>query len=329
MKKKVFPIIIFFACLTALIYLLSGIMLPKKNLAAYGMEEERANGILGLKEDTVDVLLIGNSLSYSDFTPLQLWKEEGYTSYTCGSNEQPLDYSLEMLRRTLKSQHPKIVILESESFFHEISTSSAFLAEISRIIPFFRYHDRWKNLGLYDFIPPFTTEICYTSKYMGFHFLEDTRPSPREDVEKHMKDTGDGRKIPRWNRFYADRIADMCRENGLKLVIVSMPNTKTWDMKQHKGVEVFAKEHGCEYIDLNLCNDEVGIDWQADTCDKGEHMNYTGAMKVTGFLTGCLKQTGLLSDHRSDPRYSDWDKHLRKYEKYLRKKNLPLPAASA
>ncbi len=187
-------------------------------------------------------------------------------------------------------------------------------------MPCFRYHDRWKSLGLYDFIPPFTVENSYQSKFMGYVFHEKVAPSPAEDIEKHMQYTSDAEPVVQWNRIFINRIADLCSKNDIKLVLISMPNTKAWDMKRHNGVDNIARELGCEYIDLNLLNEEIGIDWQTDTSDNGEHMNYPGALKVTRYLTRYLEQTGILTDHRSDPHYSDWDNHLRTYEKYLKKR---------
>ncbi len=320
MKKRVISVIIFFAGLLALLLLLSGFLLPKKNRETYGMEEERANGIRGEKPDTIDVLVIGNSLAYTDLIPPQIFKDKGYTSYTCGTNSQPLDYSYELLQRALKHQSPRIVLLETGSFYEEITAFDALLSDVSHILPCFRYHDRWKKLLRDDFIPPFRTELSYQSKFMGYYFLEGSDPGSQEEIDNHMKNTDSIRKVPEWSRIYINRIADLCRENGIKLALITMPNISSWDMEMHNGSDEIARETGCEYLDLNLLNDQIGIDWHTDTCDKGEHLNYEGAMKVTRFFSDYLEQTQLLEDHRSDPAYSDWDKHLQKYEKHLRKR---------
>ncbi len=317
MKKKAIFILLYFAGLIALLHLLSGIMIPKKNLAEYGMEEERANGILGEKENTIDVLMLGNSLIYTDFIPPQMWKDTGYTSYTCGTNDQHLDYSLEMLRRTLKHQKPTVVFLETDSFTREVTALNALLSEASHFFPCFRYHDRWKHMKLRDFIPPFTTENCYQSRFMGYVFHEKIDSASIEDQDKNA---GNSEKIGRWNLIYLQSIAKLCKKNDIKLVLISMPNLKGWAIKKHNRIDTLAKDLECEYIDLNYENDKVGIDWKADTIDAGEHMNYSGAMKVTRYITQYLEQTNLLEDHRSDPQYSDWEKHLRKYEKQLKKR---------
>ena len=76
-----------------------------------------------------------------------------------------------------------------------------------------------------------------------------------------------------------------------------------------------ADQNVLTYIDLNLQQDQLGIDWETDTRDKGDHLNYSGAVKVTGWLGAYFQQRGDLTDHRQDAEYQSWDKDLKRYEK--------------
>ena len=93
-----------------------------------------------------------------------------------------------------------------------------------------------------------------------------------------------------------------------------------WSMEKHNGVENLAKELGVEYLDMNLLNNEINIDWKKDSRDKGDHLNYTGSLKTTKFLGEYLNKKGL-PDHRADEKYESWNKYYNKYIKEIKDKN--------
>ena len=64
------------------------------------------------------------------------------------------------------------------------------------------------------------------------------------------------------------------------------------------------------YLDMNLKTEELQIDWEKDTRDGGDHLNFAGATKVTAFLGSYLKGNYALSDHRQDEVYSSWNEDL-------------------
>ena len=60
--------------------------------------------------------------------------------------------------------------------------------------------------------------------------------------------------------------------------------------------------------------DEIGIDWSTDFLDRGDHLNLSGAERVTEYLGRFLNDHFRLADHRADAAYGGWEKESREYE---------------
>lgn len=94
------------------------------------------------------------------------------------------------------------------------------------------------------------------------------------------------------------------------MILISTPSTVNWNYARYNGISELASELGCEYIDMNLMTEEIPIDWDKDTRDKGDHLNYFGAKKVTSFISNYLSKTKLLVSHKGDSDYQKWDESL-------------------
>lgn len=307
--KRVLTILVFVLGLTGLLLAASFVFVPKNNMAQFGMEQVAANGILGEKENTVDVLVLGDSESYASITPMQIFKQTGYTSYVCGTGAQTLDYTTVLLHRAFEKQSPKIVILETNAIYREVSAKNVLISKLTNYFSVFQYHNRWKSLGWHDFTGK--SNFTWTDDCKGYIYKTTVVPSQKRD---HMQPTDFAAEIPGRNVRLVEQIHDFCEENGAKLVLVSTPSTINWSYARHNGIQALARDLGCEYLDLNLKNDQIQINWDTDTYDKGDHLNYSGAVKVTNYLCGYLTGTGLLQDHRDDPGYAKWHDSLQKYE---------------
>lgn len=285
----------------------SYLLIPKDNTAAAGMEEASANGILGEKANTIDVIVLGDSESFAAISPMQIWESTGYTSYVCGTSSQKLTYSTTMLKRALQKQKPKIVILETLAIYRKITLGDIALNELSNVFPVFRYHDRWKSVKPNDFGK--TISATWTNPNKGFMINKTIKPCESRDYMAYKGVTSEAATA---NFFYLNRIKKICDENGAELILLSTPSPVNWNDARHRGTQALAEKLGCSFIDLNLMNDQVKIDWSQDTRDAGDHLNNSGATKVTSFLSDYLSGRGILSDHRGDQNYAHWDQGLAK-----------------
>lgn len=292
----------FLCLLCCLLLLASSILLPKNNSEDSGMIDSRANGFLAEPKDTIDVLFVGDSECYSAFIPLHIWEDTGISSYVCATSAQRLTYSYEFLKEAFKNQSPKVVILETNAIFRSISFTDVVDITAEELFPVFRYHNRWKSLNKDDF----DTEPTYTyfSETKGYKYNTKNRGSA--DTSQYMKASTEKQTIPPKCKLYLKRIAKLCKKNGAELILVSTPSTKNWNSKRHNAVASSAEDLGITYLDLNT-QGNINIDWSTDTRDKGDHLNYFGASKVTNYISSYLKDTKLFTDKRKDSNYESWN----------------------
>jgi len=306
MRKLILRFIVFILILFIILLILSRIVLPKNNSEEAGMNNIRAMKILGEKENTVDMIVYGDSEAYASIIPLQLWNDYGYTSFICATSGQTLPDSCRIAYDTLKYQNPKIVVLEADTIYLNSEISVPVSRVLYEILPIMEYHNRWKNLSLKDFYG----KIKYTERdsNKGYYYLSNV--DPVENSEKYMEYSDEIEEIPKLNKIYVKMLKAYCESKGAEFVIVSVPSSNNWNYKRHNGVKQFANEEGIDFLDLNEKKDEIEIDWTKDTSDKGDHVNYPGAKKVTKYLGEWLKEKNILESHKDDINYNFWNDDL-------------------
>lgn len=307
--RKILKGITFVSIFVLLLMITSYIFSPKNNDKKSGMLQATAYGILTEEKNTIDTLIIGDSESYSSISPMQLWEEYGYTSYVCGTPAQQLYQSYDFLQLTLKTQQPKIVILETNSIYRKLSLEKYLYYQCEQWLPILKYHNRWKQIKTQDFYQP----IEYTWKHdmKGFRYQTGIKPSK---VYDYMKDKKNMKNISPKNLYFLDKIRHLCEENDIQFILMSTPSLKNWNYDKHKGVQDYADKYNIEYIDMNLANKEIGIDWLKDTRDQGDHLNFKGACKATQYLGKYLNNQNILINHKNDKKYNSWNKCLQKYK---------------
>lgn len=265
-------------------------------------------GIQGEPEDTIDVLVVGDSESYTTVSPMQLWEEQGVPSYVCGQPGQEIQQSYYMLKTALKTQTPKVVLLETNVIYRYKGRASGMqliLDEMrSYYFPIFRFHDIWK--------PLLTGQRYPQVKYKGFQIRTGVKAYQGGD---YMEETAAKREIEKMNLYYMDKIIKLCQDKGAELMLYSGPSPINYDTEKHNGLAEFAEEKGLAYLDLNMKLKELDIDWATDTLDKGDHLNLSGAEKVTRYLGEYLARTYDLGDRREEPEYESWHDEAERFER--------------
>ena len=307
--QKLIVAVVFTGVLIGSLLLMSFVFKPTNNYPDSGMIDWEAQAVYAEPAGTIDALFIGNSEAAYAFTPMKIWEEEGFATYNCGGRGHPLNYSEDYLHGVFEKQSPKVVFLETDSIFKK----SLFIWRIvaSNMVSTFNvltYHNRWKNMNAEEVGKQ--QQYTFTSYLKGYEFATEIQPA---DASRHMLPASKSRSIFYRNRKCVKKMKEYCEARGAKLVLVSVPSTTNWNMENHNGIADFASDIGVEYIDMNLILDELALDWNTDTRDGGDHMNLSGAEKVSSYIGKYLSNSGLLVDHRADEAYAEWNESLQKY----------------
>ena len=240
----------------------------------------RYNSYVGIQKeqkDSIDMLVLGDSESMTSISPMELWKSVGITSYICGQSGQRISESYYMLKHALDYQSPQVVLLETNMLFRYTNTPDSLRSSISDTamyyFPVLQYHNLWKNI-VNDQIPE------------GW---------------------------PQINLWYLDKIRKLCEKNKIQLLLYTSASPVNHNYKRYNAVLKYAGKYGIPYIDFNQKLKELGIDWKNDTLDKGDHLNLSGAHKITDYMTMYLQEHYMLPDHRDDEKFTSWDTMASQY----------------
>lgn len=321
--KNLLSTLAFLGILALLLFFCSRLLQPKGNAREDGMHDATANGILSEPANTLDVLFLGDSESYSSFIPLKIWQEQGITSYVCGTPGQKLFYTMEFLQKAFDNQRPRLVVLETNAIFRKYSPLDSASNRLQNLFSVFRYHNRWKTFKPKDF----KLSVNYNFVENAKGYVYNTAVSAA-DTKGYMAPTELREPIPKSNVEQLQAMEAFCRERGARLIFVSVPSTVNWNQRRHNAVADLAEELGVTYVDMNQLTEEVPIDWNRDTSDKGDHLNFRGAEKVTAYLSAYLAKSGSFADKRDWLEYQVWNDAVTQFNQKTNNALGTPPAAS-
>lgn len=329
--KGVFKGIVFVLCAALVITTAFGILAPKGGSGIYDMKT-----LYSLRKDSVDVLLLGSSLSFINLDPAVMWKERGIAAYCLGGAIQPIWNSYYYLKEALRYQKPTVAALDvfcarysneySEGSYklnnvvairspiNRLNAVKSAIKKADRLSVFLGwpdYHSRYAELSRDDFLPyRGRTEFEY---YLGhgtyFKTERCERPNPYAPVEPVP--------LSEKNEDYLLRIIDLCRENGVSLLLFASPTAQYSEVKgYYQTVAEIACQNGVPFVDFNYLYDEMQLDFSQDFAD-ANHLNQYGEPKFSSVFGGYLKSEYNLPDRRGQDGYARWDNAQKLFERSL------------
>ena len=285
-----------------------------------------------------EVIFIGDCEVYSNYSPLEMYKEKGITAYIRGSSQQLIWQSYYILRETLRYETPKVIVYNVNAMRYDEPVSEAYnrltidrmrwsrekidiikasMTEeetfMSYVFPILRYHSRFDELTGEDLEYMFRTK---DNTFEGYLLNQNVKPVGTLPVKKKLPDYQFSDKC----YMYLDMMKDLCKEKGVELVLVKAPSLYPyWYEEYDEQMKVYAEKNGLRYYNLTERIDEIGLDFQKDTYDAGIHLNLSGARKLSSYFAELLSQEFELTDYRTvDEVNKGYIEKIDEYEKIIK-----------
>ncbi|MCR5793831.1 MAG: hypothetical protein K6G61_00615 [Solobacterium sp.] len=289
-----------------------------------------------------DIVLLGPSTVTFGLYPALLWDSFGYTSYNLGTGSQSLGISYYLLKEAVRQNSPDVVVLDCGRAFRDetvgntaylhyvtdnmplfsrnrldminaLSTGFTEQEKLALLVPMIGYHTRWDELEKADFEGnekemSWGARVSTAVKYEGQYDL----------FEVNTENALGASSVE-----YLGKIAELCRQNGAELMLITMPllsRYKGIDQEEYEkrinaayALESYASRNGLQYLNLIDKGEQIGLIPEKESKD-GLHINYEGALKLTGYIGSYIHDHFAIKDHRNEKGYESFEK---KYEEYL------------
>ncbi|MCD7843150.1 MAG: hypothetical protein LUG17_00800 [Clostridiales bacterium] len=312
--------VLFLAILAALF--MAATRLLRTKWVTQNQEEYIYSNLYDLNEDSLDVLILGNSQAVYGFSPVEMYDYAGISAYSLGGSSAALMSNYYWMLETCKTQSPSLVILDVSGLLepfrehyereridvmrfsqNKIDNILAMdgLAEdslLSYFIPMLKYHSRWSELEGADFGYGVNSDLTYRGQDLEDYCKKGLTYSKliidNDDPEEDLREMYD------YQLEYFDNIYTYCQENDMELLLVKTPKY-SWIGSDAAQVQELADSYGLTYIDFNweeMLN-VIGYDITTDMKDS-DHLNVKGAEKLSDWLCDYIRENYDLPDRRED-----------------------------
>lgn len=289
------------------------------------------------EKNSLEVLFTGNSDVYRGISPMVLYKEYGIASYNYVSAGQRSWIAYTMLEEALKYQNPKIILFNVDELYRDNQATKGNYSKVYdnlrlstvklkalldptydkgrvekmyHVLPILSYHSRYNELEEKDFKYAYHD---WNNPTKGMDLI--AKSVPYRSKKDYMEYTEEVEELAEVNINYLNKMVKTCKDKGIELILFEVPSPDSWNYARHNRINEYAEDNNLKFIDLNLYNKEIGLNWYKDTSDGGDHLNIYGAEKTSIFLGKYLVDNYNLKDIRNDKKYEKWEKQYKEYLK--------------
>lgn len=302
----------------------------RSNVAGYYAEEE----------DTIDVVILGTSTTFSSFMPMEAWNEYGITSYNFCTNvlmENSMKY---YVREITKTQDVKVLVIDiapflfghnSELYIDNESpaqirrNTDAFPMSINRInlinalIPMGKGRmEYYFDLAFYKTAEPdykyWTNSARSVTK--GYHNLPIAYTYSAS--EQKYSDDFPAKELPANETAYLQELLTELQSFEGEVLFISQPifydESMFSKLEREQYIQKMVEDEGYAYLDMAEYSADMELDSVFDYSLDQMHFNSISAQKITRFLSEYIIENYSIPDKRNDAEYSSWHEDYCEWE---------------
>lgn len=281
MKKRAVKLLVFFLVFIVVVYKVSS-----------ALEFKSSDGILGMKyfyeqeKNTVDVLALGSSHAFEDINTGILYDSYGISAYVLAGSVQPYWNTYYYLKEALKTQKPKVVLLEAYASvlateysdnsriiknnlgiedlavrYESLKVSSPEEEFDNYLFDYRLWHSRYEEMSESDFADYYDTPKYKYYKGFGVNFATTSFEAPSVDGVLE-----EGVMTKKTEQYYR-KIIELCKDEEISLMIVVSPYILSVEEQRiFNYAKKIADEYGVPFINFNSSEyyTKMGLDFSTD-----------------------------------------------------------------
>ena len=281
-------------------------------------------------KNSLDVMILGASETFTDYCAPLAWQHAGFTSYPLAVSAAQGTMYPSMLREAAKRQSPTVYVVEVNGFLYtedeRKELGKAATREwldtlplsrnkvqainecvqgkrLSYYVPLLKYHDNWRKRDLIRNSLSLQQQArdagySYTKPFLSISmFLTETDEIP---VRQQSLDD--------FNEQSLRTFCETARAQGIKNVLFARFPHRTV-IENYDAVfaelEAVVHEYGYDFVNFDTQMDAIGLDPLNDFAN-AEHLNIFGAEKFTPYLADYLAQHYDLNTAHSQAVTDEW-----------------------
>jgi hypothetical protein len=274
----------------SLTWLLGWLLMPQRKEYGSLWEQYRQE-----PADSLDLLFFGSSIVYCDVAPAWIWEESGLRSWVMAGPEQTMSLTYYYVREALKTQSPRLVVLEAGSLlfrkYQDYSRANVSTMPLSMnrfaavfrgterkewiglLFPLYNYHSRWTEATWAE-----AEEHLQPAMDMMAGYTPLARSIPQEP--RINRDRVPEEETYLENLAWLKKIQDICEKEHVQLLVYLAPSAARTPQEVTDRIGTDMQEMGIELLDLSDIAPELGIDDGLDWYDP-LHFNISGAEKFS------------------------------------------------